>query len=330
MILESGLIVAVAVFIGLLLATVPISLLVEAMRPTPVTPQRVGWAPEVPVQYSDLNGTRVRYVAVGSGHPVVLLHTLRTQLDMFQKVIPELARRFRVVALDYPGHGWSDIPDADYTVEFFVASVARFLERMKIENAVIAGESIGGTIGLLLASQHNPRVRAVVAINPYDYDRGAGLRRSSALANLLFRLTDVPVLGATVMRLRQFPIEKRIFEGGVHRRESLPPALAREMYEVGGRRGHYRAFMSLLRHARGWELGRREYGKIDVPVLLIYGAGDWSRPEEREAAGRAIPGAQVRVIENAGHFLSLDAPNELVRAITDLSTAAATQRGPQF
>jgi pimeloyl-ACP methyl ester carboxylesterase len=105
------------------------------------------WAPDIPVRYVTVDGTRIRYLVTGSGPALVLLHTLRTQLDMFQKVVPELATRFRVYALDYPGHGHSDAPDADYAAELFVESVAGFLDRLKIQDTLLAGESIGGTIG---------------------------------------------------------------------------------------------------------------------------------------------------------------------------------------
>jgi pimeloyl-ACP methyl ester carboxylesterase len=162
-------------------------------------------------------------------------------------------------------------------------------------------------------------VGRVIAINAYDYDRGRGVRRSSLTANLLFGLNDVPVLGGTFMRLRQYPIVKNIFEGGVSRKGSLPPALLREMYEVGNRRGHYRAFMSLLRHGQSWERAREQYTRIQVPVLLIYGAEDWSRPEEREGTLKAIAGARMSVIAGAGHFLSLDTPDALVTAILEFS-----------
>jgi len=92
----------------------------DALSPAAPLP----WALDIPVHYVTVNGTRIRYVAAGSRPALVLLHTLRTQLDMFQKVIGELATQFRVYALDYPGHGHSDAPDADYSAEFFVASVA--------------------------------------------------------------------------------------------------------------------------------------------------------------------------------------------------------------
>jgi pimeloyl-ACP methyl ester carboxylesterase len=305
---------AAIVGIGLLAALVLISYLVEALRAQPKPPEHLAWAPDIPVRYVEVGGARIRYITAGEGPPLVLLHTLRTQLDMFQKVVPELSRRRRVYALDYPGHGYSDIPRVDYTVEFFVGAVAGFLERLDIKDAVIVGESIGGTIGLLLAARGNPRVRRVIAINPYDYGAGRGLRRGSLLANIILGLNDVPLVGPTVMRLRQFPIEKTIFQGGVKRKQSIPPALLKEMYRVGGRRGYYRAFMSLVHHWPEWEKARAEYGNITRPVLLLYGDSDWSRPEEREATARAIPGAQVRTVKDTGHFLSLEAPAELLRA----------------
>ena len=308
------------IILSALAALVAVSYMVEALRAGPVAPDRLDWAPDVPIRYVDVKGTKLRYIASGQGPALVLLHTLRTQLDMFQKVIPDLAKRFRIYAMDYPGHGYSDIPEATYSSEFFVTRVARFLDQLDIRDAVIVGESIGGSIALLLAARHNPRVRAVVAINPYDYDGGRGIRRSSVLANILFGLNNVPVLGSTVTRLRLYPIVKRVLEGGVYRRGALPATLARELYRVGNRRGHYRALMSLVRHWPSWERARVEYAQVDRPTLLIYGDHDWSRADERESDRRAIPGAGLRIIKDAGHFLSLDAPEEVMQAVVGFAS----------
>ncbi len=304
-------VVAAALLIGLPLA----SYVVEWLRRPPRPPERLPWAPDVLVRYVAVGATRLRYITTGQGPALVLLHTLRTQLDMFQHVVPVLAKQFHVYALDYPGHGYSDMPQAESTPELFVSSVAGFLDALEVKNAVVVGESIGGSIALILAARHHPSVRRVVAVNPYDYDGGRGIRRSSMLANLLFGINNVPILGATFTRLRAYPIVKRIFEGGVYRRSSMLPVLAREMYAVGNRPGHYRAFMSLVRHWAGWERARVEYKSIDRPILLVYGDHDWSRVAEREADRQAIPGAQFRTVKEAGHFLALDAPDELVRAV---------------
>jgi pimeloyl-ACP methyl ester carboxylesterase len=277
------------------------------------------WAPDLPVHDVTVDGTRLRYVVAGSGPALVLLHSLRTQLDMFQQVIPELATRFQVYALDYPGHGHSDAPNADYAAELFVASVAGFLDWLNIQDAVLAGESIGGTIALLLAARRNPRVRGVVAVNPYDYDRGRGLRRSSALANFFIGMSGVPLIGGAMGRMQPYWAVKRILQGGVYRKDAFPSALLRELHAAGMEPGHPRAFMQLVRHWPSWEEARAEYGNIALPVLLLYGDHDWSRGAEREADHRAIPGSRMRVVKHAGHFLALDAPSAFVQAVGDLS-----------
>ncbi|MEP7065644.1 MAG: alpha/beta hydrolase [Gemmatimonadota bacterium] len=279
----------------------------------------LSWLPDVPVQNVTVNGTRIRYLVVGSGPALVLLHTLRTQLDMFQKVIPELATRFQVYALDYPGHGHSDAPDADYSAEFFVASVTEFLDRLNVQNAVLAGESIGGTIALLLAARRNPRIRGVVAVNPYDYDGGRGLRRSSTLANVFIGMSGVPLIGGMIGRVQPYPAVARILEGGVYRKDAFPPALLRALYAAGKEPGHERAFMQLVRHWHSWEQARAEYGSISLPVLLLYGDHDWSHVAEREADHRAVTNSRMRVVKDAGHFLALDAPSAFVQAVDELS-----------
>ncbi|MGH7409577.1 MAG: alpha/beta fold hydrolase [Candidatus Methylomirabilis sp.] len=311
----------IAILASLLVVPVGLSYVVEGLRSAPTPPATLSWAPDIPIRHVTVNGVNLRYIRVGQGQPLVLLHTLRTQLDMFQKVIPELSRHFEVYALDYPGHGFSDIPNVEYTAELFVNSVAEFLEQMNVENAVVCGESIGGTIALVLAARHNPRVERVIAINPYDYDEGRGLRRSSGIANVIFGLNDVPLVGSTVQRLRQYQIFQKVMEGGVYHKEALPSSLLREMYEVGNRPHHYRAFMSLVSHWPDWEKARAEYVHIEVPSLLIYGEHDWSRPDERQANQRAIPGAQAAIVQQAGHFLSLDAPEALIRHVLDFSHA---------
>lgn len=157
----------------------------------------------------------------------------------------------------------------------------------------------------------------MVAVNPYDYAGGRGLARSSPVAAVLLALSRIPVVGGTVMRLRLPFIQRLIFQGGLSRKESLPRPLGREMYLVGNREGHLQGFLSLMAHSKGWEDARREYGAIDRPVLLLYGDHDWSRPPEREADARDIPGAQVRTVKDAGHFLSLDQPSEWGRAVDE-------------
>jgi pimeloyl-ACP methyl ester carboxylesterase len=304
-----------AIVLAALGALIAISHVVEGLRPVPMTPETLRWAPEIPIAYADLGDMRVRFVRAGTGPSLLLLHTLRTQLDLFEKVVPDLAKRFTVYALDYPGHGYSDIPEAKYDADFFAAATERFLETLDLRDVTLCGVSIGGAIALIIAGRRNPRVVRVVAINPYDYGRGRGMARSSWLGWMITTTSQVPVFGETVMRLRTFVIMKAVLRGGVASPESIPPTLLKEMYEVGNRRGHYRAFISLLRNSASWEAATGVYGNIRVPVNLVWGDKDWANSTEREHDRALIPGAQVTNLRGGGHFLPLDRPAELQELI---------------
>ena len=294
---------------------VVVSYAVEALRRRPKAPDRLAWAPGAPIHYASLEGIRVRYTKAGAGPPLVLLHTLRTQLDIFQKVVAPLAGHFTVYAFDYPGHGWSDIPATDYAPEDFYRWTASFLDSMRLESATLAGVSIGGMIALVLAARRNPRIARVISINPYDYPPDGGIRHSSLPARVILGPAGIPILGPTLMRLRNRFVSDRIMEGGVASAEALSADLKRELYEVGARPGHYQAFLGLLSHEREWAKARAEYSSIEVPVLLIYGEQDWAPERMRERERALIPGVSATTLRG-GHFLSLDQPRELTELIT--------------
>lgn len=294
-----------------------VSFLIEALRPTPHTPSTLRWAPEIPIEYVEVGGNKLRYVKAGTGPVIVLLHTLRTQLDLFEKVIPELVKDFTVYALDYPGHGYSDIPEARYDADFFAESVEGFLEKLNLREVTLAGVSIGGAISLIIASRGNRRVARAVAINPYDYAKGRGMARSSMLGWVLTCASLVPFIGETFMRLRNPMVVNSVLRGCVADPESISPALMNEMYLVGNRAGHYRAFISLLRYSPSWEEATKDYGQITIPVLLIWGSEDWARPSEREHDRKLVPAAKMVTVDGGGHFLALDRPQAVVAYMKD-------------
>jgi pimeloyl-ACP methyl ester carboxylesterase len=299
-----------------------ISHIIEALRPSPETPAALRWAPEIPIAYVDVGGMRLRFTKAGTGPTIVLLHTLRTQLDLFERMIPDLSTRFTVYALDYPGHGYSDIPKARYDAAFFANAVEGFLHTLNLRDVTLAGVSIGGVIPLIVAARRNPRVARVVSVNPYDYAKGRGIARSSLFGWMITYASLIPVIGETVMRLRSFFVMRPILQGGVADPASISAALMAEMYRVGDRPQHYRAFISLIRSAQSFEQAQQDYGRVRVPVLLIFGDKDWSRPAERERTRSLIPDAAMRTVGGGGHFLPLDRPRELSELIGDFAGCA--------
>jgi pimeloyl-ACP methyl ester carboxylesterase len=306
---------ALLIFVGVGIAVWLFSFVLEALRRVPRAPQKLRWAPDIPIESVEVGGNKLRYIKTGKGPNLVLLHTLRTQLDLFEKTIPELSRHFTVYALDYPGHGYSDIPPARYDAAFFTEAVEGFLDRLDLRDVTLAGVSIGGSIALIIATRRNPRVARIVAINPYDYAKGRGMARSSLFGWFVTYAALVPVIGETVMRLRNSLIMGAVLRGGVAEKDSIPPPLLKEMYLVGNRPSHYRAFLSLLRNAESWQTATKDYGLIEVPALLIWGDRDWARPPEREHDRDLIPDVQMTALQRGGHFLALDRPQELTQLI---------------
>jgi pimeloyl-ACP methyl ester carboxylesterase len=292
-----------------------LSHVVEALRRAPKAPDAMPWAPDLKPAYVIVEGARLRYVTVGTGPVLVLLHTLRTQLDLFHKVVPELARDHTVYALDLPGHGYSDIPAGSYDADFFVRHVEGFLDVLDLNGVTLAGVSIGANIALIIAARRNRRVVRIIPINPYDYDSGKGMARASLLTRVVIHLTAVPVVGEIVMRLRNYFIVRSALLGGVSAPDVIAPSLMRELYRVGNRRRHYRGFVTLLRRSASWEQARSEYDRIAVPTLLIWGADDWAYSPERRYDESLIRGVRAVTVEGGGHFLPLDRPGEVVDLI---------------
>jgi alpha-beta hydrolase superfamily lysophospholipase len=147
------------IVLGTLVAVVATGFVVETLRQGPEAPDKLYWATNLPIQYTQIDGNRIRYIKTGSGPNLVLLHTLRTQLDVFEKIVPTLAKSFTVYALDYPGHGFSDIPKTDYGPDLFIKAVEGFLDKLDLKDVTLAGISIGGVIPLIIAAKQNPRVQ---------------------------------------------------------------------------------------------------------------------------------------------------------------------------
>jgi pimeloyl-ACP methyl ester carboxylesterase len=114
-----------------------------------------------------------------------------------------------------------------------------------------------------------------------------------------------------------------ILRGGVADARNISPELMADLYRTGNRPWHYRAFISLIRNAASWEHAQDVYAGVNVPALLIWGDQDWSRGAERARTRALIPKAVTKTIADAGHFLPLDQPRQLLELIVNFASAAA-------
>ena len=259
-------------------------------------------------------GGRVRYLRAGTGPPLILRHTVRTQLDHFQLVIPQITDGYSVYAVDFPGMGWSDIvPGARYEEPALRAAIVRVVEELDLSDVTLAGESIGATIALTASVDLGERVRRIVAFNTYDF--ADGLKRASLFARLVAGSIEAPVMGQIVARLENKQILRGVMRGGLQDPRHLPDHYLDELRRVGRRPGYPAVARAILRNMDSLIRARERYARIDVPVTLVYGDHDWSRRSDRQANIKWVPGARYIELRDTGHFAALEAPQEVARIL---------------
>jgi pimeloyl-ACP methyl ester carboxylesterase len=259
----------------------------------------------------------LRYLKAGSGEPLVLLHTIRTQLDYFQEVIPLLSQNFTVYAIDLPGHGYSSIhKEADYNEPYFRSAVAAFIEKLDLENVTLAGESIGAVIALTVASQLPDRIKAVISSNTYDYDKryGDGVRRGNFFANFIIGNFAIPVHGAIFAALENKLFLGLIMRGGLKAKSWMPNDLLTKFDRAGKRNGYRYVERSTFAGWRSWAQATDKYAAVKAPVILVYGENDWSTPAERKRTSEALK-VQPIILEKTGHFAFVDRPEKLAAIV---------------
>jgi len=244
------------------------------------------------------------------------MHTVRTQLYYFQRVIPLLTGRHRVYAVDFPGMGWSDIQeDAHYDHADLQRAIVEFVSGLDLADATLAGESMGATIALTASVELGERVSRVVASNVYDYPQG--LERANLLARFIVSSVRAPLVGPVFANLENKPIVKGIMSGGYADPTRLPAPFLDELMRVGKRPGYSRVARAVYRNLPSLIAARSSYPAITAPVTLVYSSEDWSRTGDRQSTAAAIPTATVRTIENAGHFGAMERPHDFADAILD-------------
>ena len=283
------------------------------------------WCKSGEIGYVELSGgARVRYLRVGSGPPLVLMHTVRTQLDHFQFVIPRITDAFTVYALDFPGMGWSDIvPGASYEEPALRAAVVRVVEDLDLSDLILAGESMGATISLTASIDLGDRVRGIVAFKPYDY--ADGVERANLLARLVITNVRLPVWGEIGARLENKQIAGGILRGGLHDPSRFPDHYLDELRRVGRRPGYPHVARAIYRNLGSLIASRARYAGISVPVTLVYGDDDWSRPSDRQANIESVPGVRDIILCDTGHFAALEVPDDWARILLGDAPERAAQ-----
>src|SRR5262249_29463821 len=270
------------------------------------------------------SGTRLRYLKVGAGPSLLLLHTVRTQLDYFQRLIPKLTSHFTVYAVDLPGLGWSDIsPAASYEEPSVRTAVVEFVEKLDLKDFTLAGESIGATLSLTASTQLS-QVRNIVALNTYDYPKG--VERANLIASIAVKAMRIAVLGLLPSKLENALILRGVMRGGFFDPGKFPEDFLAEQLRSGRRASFAHVECGYFRALPSYIAARRLYPRVNVPVTLIYGDHDWSKPQERDEVAQLVQGSRKITLAQSGHFGSLEHPDAIAKCVMEEEGGGAFQK----
>jgi pimeloyl-ACP methyl ester carboxylesterase len=233
----------------------------------------------------------------GSGVPVVLLHaTLHDHRD-FDLVAGGLAEQYRVIAVDWPGHGRSDPAGANQGIDSFLLAgvLADLVDRLELPPAVLVGNSVGGFAAARLALDRPDRVAGLVLVN------ASGFTRQTAVTRLVCRVLGIPQVSRRI-----FP---RLVTGYMKPRNDHDRAIAGRVQERARTADGARVAAGLFRSfgMRAYDL-RADGHRLGVPVLLVWGARDTILPlKGGRQTHAAIPGSQFRTLDT-GHVVFASDP----------------------
>jgi pimeloyl-ACP methyl ester carboxylesterase len=253
-------------------------------------------------EFVDAGGLRTHVALAGDGPPVVLLHGWPQHWYMWRGVIPLVAPHARVIAPDFRGFGWSDVPDGGYDKQQLKLDVLALLDELGVDEFTVAGHDWGGYVGFLLALEHPDRVRSLFALSvlpPWP-------SRDPRVALDSWRFSYMPLLGTPGLGRHV---------GRVLAERGLPDEAEAFVSRLDGERG--RATEQLYRTFVLQELPvllRRGYSAADlrVPTKLVLGQRDLvitTRAVEDAAA--QSDRIELELVADATHFV-VDEKPELV------------------
>ncbi len=115
--------------------------------------------------YAPVNSMKIYYEVFSTGDPLILLHGGFGAIDMFQPILPALAAKRKVIAVDLQGHGRTLLTDRPLTIEAMADDISALLKYMNIEKADIMGYSMGGIVAIQMVIRHPEQIRKAVFVS---------------------------------------------------------------------------------------------------------------------------------------------------------------------
>jgi pimeloyl-ACP methyl ester carboxylesterase len=276
-------------------------------------------------QSVDLPAGRIHYRERGQGRPVVFVHGLLVNGDLWRMVVPAVADAgFRCITPDWPlgSHGEPMRAGTELKPPHLATIIASFLDALDVSDAVLVANDTGGAITQLVMTQHPERVGAVVLTNCDAFERFF-----PPLFQYLRVLPRVPgSLWLMAQSMRSQPMQRMPMAFGRLTHQPIPAdvmaSYVMPVRQLGIRRDVAKVLCGV--NKRYTLEAAQALPHFDKPVLLAWGLDDKSfRIAEAQRLAQVLPDAKVVPIEGARTFVAEDQPDVLAQHIIEFLHGAA-------
>jgi pimeloyl-ACP methyl ester carboxylesterase len=282
------------------------------------------------LHWVQIEGRWLNYVELGDpgDSPLIFIHGLSGCWQNWLEQLPHFARDHRVIAVDLPGFGQSEMPSETISIKGYAATIDALMETLGIDAARIVGHSMGGFIGAELAIAHPARVERLVL------EAAAGLStefiRTQRQKGLRHRAENIAFFNLGWLASRSHIVGSRprlrnalLLLVAAHPAR-LPAEFAVEQIKGSGKPGFSDALEAMCRYPL-----RERLEKIDTPVLIVWGDKDLLVPvRDASIFEELIANSRKVVYEDTGHSPMMERPARFNRDVRAFLQEQPGERAP--
>ena len=262
-------------------------------------------------------GVRIHFRDRGAGKPIVLIHGFGASLDTWRYLEEGLENHYRIISLDLKGHGYSERPlDDRYSLQDHAAVVLGLMDHLKLDNAVLVGNSLGCAIALMAALNAQQESSATVAAMVLI----AGSLDGDNLPFYL-RLLRIPMIASIAAKLTPATFGTRLILKRAYYDDAKVTDSLVELYAKYQRiPGTEHALITTARQMIPADISglREALKKLQIPTLNIIGKHDQIISQESaEDVCRVLPRCNAVIVDEVGHVPHEEKPDKVLPLLND-------------
>ncbi|SRR6266851_2205811 len=261
---------------------------------------------KAPSQFAKLDDIRIHYKSLGTGDTaLVFVHGWTCNMNFWRYQVPAFDGKLRIILIDLPGHGESDKPKIDYSMDLFAKSVDAVLKDAGVEKAVLAGHSMGTPVIRQFVRLYPKKTASLIVV---DGALRAPKFKPGEFDKFVARFTG--------------PDWKETLGQMIDGMTKDSPAEARQAIKSGMGSAPQHVTVSAMKEMFNPAIWKDDE-KIEVPLQVIVAKGPNWPPDYEQFVRKIAPQVDYHVMDGVGHFLMMEKPKEF----NDLMTAFLKKEG---